>query len=268
MPRSLSLLFYCFFGALCASFVSSLGFAEFHFESSLETSTNLEPLKSEQKYLDSSLYLVPKLQLTPTWSLNALIEIDHQGTQDRKTTVERSELGGEYSAIPLNPYSLLTLRGALLVPLGEKQSTQNSMILGFRFGPVLKFDLASRGLFPLMGSFEITGSRVFYLYETALNGKSNNKYILKNELDLDFKLIKNLHFLTTFIYLSGWNYQNTLSNKFKFSEELSYELSSHFALGLGHSNAASALRANGQTSNVSIFDPNTSTLYTALTYLF
>jgi hypothetical protein len=52
------------------------------------------------------------------------------------------------------------------------------------------------------------------------------------------------------------------------SQELGYEISPLFAVAIGHTNAGSSLRPNGNDSNVQLVDENTSLIYGSLTVTF
>lgn len=124
----------------------------------------------------------------------------------------------------------------------------------------------------LIPGLTVTGSislgRSIHQYETALDGKVNNQYSSGQALSIGYALKYGLSLSAEFIHKNAWSYQNVMRDSFEMSQELGFQFNPSFAVALGHTNAGSSLRPNGNDSNVQIVDEKASTLYGSLTATF
>ena len=114
----------------------------------------------------------------------------------------------------------------------------------------------------------VSVGRNIHQYETALDGRVNNQYSSAQALSIGYGLKYGLSLSAEFVHKNAWSYQNVMRDSFEMSQELGFQFNPSFAVAIGHTNAGSSLRPNGNDSNVQIIDENTSTLYGSLTATF
>jgi len=117
------------------------------------------------------------------------------------------------------------------------------------------------------GSFSaglsISAGRSFHAYEEDINGAVLAQYSSNQILTAGYSIAK-FSFDFEFWNRSRWTYQNNVRQNFILSQELGYAVTPNFSVAIGHTNEGSALKANGQESNIELFDEDSSTIYGSL----
>ncbi|QDK38923.1 hypothetical protein [Bdellovibrio sp. NC01] len=108
----------------------------------------------------------------------------------------------------------------------------------------------------------------FHQYDTALDGTVNTAYSSNQSLSISYDFASGVSLSGEFIHKNGLTYQNNIKESFEHSEEIGYSFTDAISAAIGHTNSGSALKANGQDSNIALLDDNNSLIYASLTVAF
>lgn len=153
----------------------------------------------------------------------------------------------------------------LIAPTSKKSHTQDNLIAGARIGGVFAMNPEIDPNAAL--SLSLSGGQNFHTYDTSINGAVLNKYSFTQTLTAGYSW-GDFSAGFVFIHKNAWTYQGTLLEAFEHSEELGYAINERYSLALGHTNAGSALKANGLTNNISLVNEDSSLAYITLTVNF
>jgi hypothetical protein len=107
----------------------------------------------------------------------------------------------------------------------------------------------------------IRGTKNFHGLERNAGDSANISHTALGALYIETGLAKKLSLSVGGSYIHAWTYQDSTREQFSLSQELTYDLNKQTTVTLGHSNDASVFAANGQESNVKLFDENSSSVY-------
>lgn len=141
----------------------------------------------------------------------------------------------------------------------KKDQLQTALISGLSFGFIPSVTNFNSGYGWSLGA-SISFGRNFHAYEEDINGSVLNQYSSNQTLNALYKY-RNWRINVEFNHLNRWSYQNNLKEAFEHSEEVAYDFTANFSLALGHTNAGSALKANGVDSNYNLINENDSKVY-------
>ncbi len=184
-----------------------------------------------------------------------------------------ASIGFVKSAIKWNwspPYILtLTPTISAIVPLSKnsikRDQLQTAVIAGISFG-IIPDGLAEENGWSL--AIGLTAGRNFHQYEESLDGSVVlNRYSSNQTLNLGYAH-GNFNVGIEYVHKSRFTYQNNTKEAFEFSQEIGYSVNDHVSVALGHSNAGSALKANGSEPNFDLVNEKDSTVYAQLGLLF
>lgn len=108
--------------------------------------------------------------------------------------------------------------------------------------------------------FSISILRVFSKFETDIHGSVLNEYSSSQMFTLSYSIGK-ISLASIFIHKNGLSYQGNLRENFESSQEIAIDLNKATTLAFGHTNSGSALKDNGQDSNIALYSEPGSQLY-------
>ena len=182
------------------------------------------------------------------------------GFSDMAISYNRGSFDWAWSA----PYILtMTPSVSLVVPLSQVSVKQNQLQTAISAG--LSFGIKPDELYKTDGAWSllmgVTAGRSIHAYEEDINGAVLNKYSSNQTLSIGYT-ISDWSFSFEFLNRVRWTYQNNMKTaSFVASQEIGYNLTEHFNVAVGHTNEASAMKANGIDSNYNLVDEKTSTVY-------
>lgn len=154
----------------------------------------------------------------------------------------------------------------IVVPTSKDSSVRQSMHLAAGAG--LGFGFNEGILIPgLALRTSLSLSRLFHEYETALDGKVNSQYSSKQSISGVYSL-KKFSLTLEVLHRNSMTYQGNLKEAFEHTEELSFAVSDHFSLAVGHGLHGSVYKANAQDTNLSLINENDSKVYGAVSAIF
>jgi len=83
-------------------------------------------------------------------------------------------------------------------------------------------------------------------------------------VEYDLPGLEGLHLELMFVRNWGWTYRGNQSDSFDMYQELSFPVTKKLTVAVGHDNTGDVLKPNGTDSNVELFNPRSSTIYTYL----
>lgn len=186
----------------------------------------------------------------------------------KKEDGDWDELLLNFTRAPVPLYSRMQVSPALLgsVPMSKDATLRQEFKGGIGSGLRFSF-LPNTFVGGLDFKFSISLFRNFFAAETATDGKPNSEYSSIQKITA-MHTYKNLNSSITFIHLNSLTYQNNIKESFMHFEELSYDFTPAFSLSAGHANIGSALKPNGQDSNILLINENSSLLYVSSRFNF
>lgn len=162
-----------------------------------------------------------------------------------------------------SPYVLFLSPGLVIVAptsqVSKKQTQLNlSTILDFKTG--IRPDEIRPTEHNWSFVLGLTAGRNFYAYEEDINGNTLNQYSSNQLLRLSYSHL-DFSIILDFVNRSRLTFKNNIRQTFVATQEIGYAFTDNLSLALGHTNEASAMKANAQESNLNIIDEKTSTAY-------
>lgn len=115
--------------------------------------------------------------------------------------------------------------------------------------------------------FGVNAGQNFHQFETNKDGTILNKYSSNQFLSLYYS-IRAFTLSTTYTNKIRWPYSGDVRNSFEFSQQVDYRFLKAYTASLGHTNSGSTLKPNGQDSNVSLMNEDSSIVYLGIGYSF
>lgn len=115
-------------------------------------------------------------------------------------------------------------------------------------------------------SYSAQLKKSFHKYTRDNLNNPNREYTFSNSISASTSL-KKFSFAITGAYANNWDYFGTYTPTFAITEVISYDFTKSLTLSFGHTNSGRALGYNGVDSNIELFDGDSSTIFTSLTYV-
>lgn len=184
------------------------------------------------------------------------------GFQDTTLTYSYPSMDWDWKT----PYILVLSPGFTLVAptsrIAQKQTqlrtaTIFSLSLGVRPDEILSTE-HSWGF--LLG---LTAGRNFYAFEEDINGKVLNQYSSNQTIAISYAY-SDWSAVIELINRSRLTFKNNVRQTFIANQELAYAVNKNLSVSIGHTNEASAMKANAIDSNLNFIDEKTSTVFATL----
>ena len=179
----------------------------------------------------------------------------------KKQDGDWDDLSLSFAHTPMTLYSRLQVSPALLgtVPMSKDATIRQELKGGIGTGLRFSF-LPNTFVGGLDFKFSVSLFRNFFAAETATDGKPNSEYSSVQKGTAIYAY-KKANASITFIHLNSLTYQNNIKESFMHFTEIGYDFTKAFSASIGHANIGSALKPNGQDSNILFINENTSLLY-------
>lgn len=116
-------------------------------------------------------------------------------------------------------------------------------------------------------NFKLSAIRNFHRYETDTAGNILNQWRAKEDASVSYSYNK-WSFSAGINHFHDWSYTGEVSQFFKHTESVSYEVNKKWDVSFGHVNAGSWLQDNGKDLNLKTVDENESILFFATAVRF
>jgi len=241
--------------------------SELHLFTRFETNTTLHEFNDPEKVSNLEIWLNPSFNWKRKFDLSALFVVNKELSGDRKSQLNSTSATVRHARLPLT--ELLSLSPAVTLPLGlgKKKRKEESLYLGVQLRPRFYLDLEGLGAKGFNAFYELSYSRYFHEYETTFEGSGNVEQSLSNWLNLGYQIFSEWSLTAGGILTNGATYQKVTKSSFQFYQEVGFDLNKKVNLTLGHTNSGNTLAMDGQSSNVSFFDAQDSTVYFQFNFL-
>lgn len=233
----------------------------FHLTMSLTVSSNLYKDGSPNREASTELLFNPSVELSKETSLAVKAVLTQEQTQAQNTLLSNtlislSTKGPDFGTTESN----FTLGG--VAPTDPEERKTNHLQGGALLGTSLKNHWRM-----FNWTYGLSLTRNFHEYTVNAEGEPNIQYSLKNALELEAEINSKWSITTAGLYKKGWTYRNFQRDAFGFEMGVNYNLSKTLQVSAGFSNEGGALKANGQDSNIQIYDEKTTALKASVTFV-
>jgi hypothetical protein len=144
----------------------------------------------------------------------------------------------------------------------EVQNLQTSL------GASYTFSLFDRFVSPGWSySLNVGASRNFHQYDTDTAGNVLNQYGMRETISVSYE-VRKWTFSADLSMRHGWSYENSISQSYEHSQEVSYTILPTWGVSIGHTNSGAWLHPNGQDSNFELINEDDSILYVSTSVSF
>ncbi len=231
-------------------------------------SSSLYKFGNNERTTDSEFSLIPSYTINKQWSVGFNLSVDKSLTGTRDALVNDGYLTLDYEGGALAPFAKWGFEMSLTAPISKKSRLADSLYTATTLTPFVEFNLAAWGLERLVPSYSLSVTRAFHQYYTSSDGESKKEYNIKNEIDLAYKFAERWKLSGYYALSNSWTYRGTQSSSFGLGQALIHKISETLSCSVGHENGGSTLKSNGQDSNISFVNPDSSRIYAELTYQF
>lgn len=239
---------------------------------SLSTTVSANSSLHEVGHIDreSSLdvLLSPSYRLSDFLTLNGSLSIRQNFEHERVTEISNTKLSLSVPAITLNPFMRLTPVLASTIATHYEAIKKDSLVGALHLQPSLSISFAQIGLPALTIIERVSLTRNIHTYETSRTGASNTRYSIGNTVTAAYSFNDRLSLSATFNRAIGFTYGGAAKNNFLLSQALEYSVSDGWSVAAGHVNEGSAFKENGIDSNLSLFNPNASSVFGSVTFAY
>lgn len=210
----------------------------------------------------SASYKIPR-DLT----LGASFAFSQNLTGEHSFEVDDGSLSLTHKAFELNEIFKIGSAMRLLIPLSEA-SHDRSTITALTLAPSINADFTSLGARGLSAGYALSLTRAFHRYDTMATGGSNSAFSLGHAITLDWEVFEIFSFSALFQHTTAWTYEGHIKQAFVASQEASLSPRRDLSFGIGHRNGGDVLKPNGESSNIALFNEQTSVVYATVSYTY
>ena len=230
--------------------------------------SNLYKFGNDERTTDSEFSLAPAYAFNEKWSAGFNFSVAKSLTGTREALVNDGYLTLNYAGAPVAPFANWSLATSLTAPLSKQSQKIDSLYTAITLTPTIAFDLKAWGLEKLTPSYSLALTRAFHQYYTSTEGESKKQYNVKNQVGLAYHFNDAWDVEGYYAISNSWTYRGTPSSSFGLGQALAHKISPTLSCSVGHENGGSTLKSNGQDSNISFVNPDSSRIYAELTYQF
>lgn len=230
---------------------------------SLSRSTSLYDQKDGSRRDSGDVYARLGLKVTDNWGLSTAIGHSTDLNNSEYSDFGDVSFGASRKAMKLGTLMSWTPSLAAIFPTSKSSQVYQNML--FAAGGTVSVALVPE-ILPenLTVGFAVGLTRLVHQYEENSLGGVNTEWSSRQSASVGYSLGR-FSLSAQFIHRNSLSYQGTLREGFDHTEDLSYQASDNLSVSIGHSLSGSALRPNGQDSNLALVNENDSTVYGSLT---
>ena len=220
-----------------------------------------EHQSSQDHLLGGALYFADGSSLSTNFWLN------QDFNNERELLTRDSLLTWSKSLGALTDNVSFAGKAAVTLPLSEVSYKTAGLLTAFRVIPVVAVNM-NQWVPGMSLVYQPAFIVNFHKYQTATSGSSNNQYSFSQRLTVYVSIVKSVSLTLDHTYVRSWTYLGSVSDFFSLDQSLGAKISERLSLFVGHSIGGGALAANGQESNIRIFDTKDSNYYLGMSYQF
>ena len=234
----------------------------------LQTASNLLEADSYSRSLDNTYSLTPSLligeQLTVALNANYVQNLRQEDESDFTNTKIKASL---------KPIELVTDTWSLgpavsgVVPTNQEVVKTTSFQGAVSLEPTTSVSLKRIHL-PVSLTYGLGLTRNFHEFDRRNDGSQNTQYVIVNRGLIEGEISEKISIGLTGKFTSGLTYSSSWRSKFELTEEIAYQATPAMAIAIGHTNEANTLKSDMQSSNIELFNENTSAVYGGLEVVY
>jgi hypothetical protein len=240
---------------------------KFSLSSSVGYSTSLHEPSADEKTDSLSADFVPSYKISDSLILGSYFGFakDLRGEQSLNFNDSRLDLSQKGPELFAGLQSAVAL--SVAIPLTVESRDRKSLLSSVSVGPRVSRSLDIAPKLALNAQYRLGLTKNIHRYETATTGAVNTSHSLSNRVLLGFDYDAfSLSF--DFKHSLGISYLGGARANFETSSELAWSATEALAFAIGLSNSGALYKADGQSSNVTLFDEQSSNIYVQATATF
>ena len=232
----------------------------FHLTLSLSNSSTMYKETSHDREGAMELFLNPSLDLTEETSLGLQGSVIHEETQAQNTAVSNTSLTLKTKGPQLGVFeSTGSITGT--APTNEDDRKLNRLQGAATLGGSLKTQWRNLSL-----AYGLGVTRNFHQYTVNSESSPNVQYSLNQILSVDAELTPLWSLSLAGLFKRGWTYRDYQRDAFGFESSLNLNVNKNLAFSAGVATEGDTLKANGSSSNINIYNENTSVIKAGVTF--
>ncbi len=204
-------------------------------------------------------------RLSPKLSLGIDASFSQEIGGIRETLGNDGHLALNHSGWQLSRDLALSQSLTAVIPLSRQSGRRDGLYTALTYGPMIAWDL-SEIVTPGLSLFDRpSATRAFHEFTVSTSGRSMKQYSLSNSIGASYRFAK-FSISSSFSRSVAWTYQKNRVSSFGFKQSIAYRANKHMGLSFTYGNGGDALRPNGQDSNISLINENSSSFSGGISY--
>ena len=236
----------------------------------LQAEHNFSQGDGPDRQTNSTLLVSPSYQLSQGLKVSATLAYLQSFDDEQKSEINNLKIGLIKAPQPLLIKKPLKWSQSAFIrlPTNQKSREVESFQGAISYEPKLHYEVrVATFRFPL--SYGVLLQKNIHRFSQSENASANISHYLRHRGSLEVALIGSaLSLGVDFSYENAWTYRETPRSSFGLSEFFAYQFSPQSFIQIGHSNQGAALKANGVTNNVSLFDKYRSTYFGSIIFIY
>jgi hypothetical protein len=232
------------------------------------TQSNLNRFDDQGNTLENDYLVAPSFKITDkiTATLTAIYIQDLK--QEANSDFDNTTLSISHKPIDIVP-DYLNMAPAItgLAPTNQDARTKTSLQGAVGASTTWTLDFKKMGA-PATLSYIAAATRNIHEFSRKNTGTSNIEYSFTNGLAAGYEVINNLTLSAAGKLVSGYTYTESWRSKFEITESIGYKVAENIDVSVGHTNNGNTLKSDMQTSNVELFNENTSSIFAGLEVVY
>ncbi len=236
--------------------------SRFHVILSVGGSSNMYKEDSLDREAETNLDMIPSVKLTEGLSLSSRLIVTKEETSARDTTVSNLKVSLKKSGPDIGRDFKSSFSVAGIAPTNE-ESRKRDRLQG---AGALSAQIKGQATSILGVGVTLTGTQNSHEFTVNAEGSPNLQYTLRGDLELDLELIKDWNISAAGYYRQGWTYNGFERQNYGNEINLVHTVAKAWEISAGVANEGKAFKADGTSSNIKVFDQNTTVIQAAVTF--
>jgi len=235
---------------------------------SLESNLRSPLLEADEHSANLSLQLAPSYKINKHLKTSAVFTAYKALDGEKELALSDAQVGAHLTSQKINSTLAYSADSLWVLPLSESSRKRTGLITSHTLRPNLTIKLSEHIVSGLQLVARLGLTRHIHSFTTSTAGASNAQHALNPRIDIMYSPLSRWHFTAINSYSLAWTYQGTRYENFRFIQEMSFDLAKTTQLSLGHTNQGGALKADGMSSNIHIFNARSSLVYLSVNQEF
>lgn len=221
------------------------------FETGIEYSQRIAEDEQAKREEAMDITLAPGYRINELYSVGVKTILTKENTGTEETKASDTLLTLSIKGITLSP-ELSTVHSVFgVIPTSEKSRDRDRLQGAAGLSNGIHY---ANPLWDIV--YRLGYSQNFHEFNLNADGSANVQQSLSHSLGVKLNVTEKFYLSSVGIYRWGKTYGNKERSSFELHGDLNYDVTGKMTLNLGTSNAGSALKANGVSSNITAFNPD------------